>query len=274
MPYVTQPLMLEAVFSAVTERIKNGLMPTYLLHPRTPLFRSVPEKYAALNGESLLELSSAQENLRIRNATDFGNRFSGSSYSTKIASRGALYFSESEASLVNEHFWYARDKRAYRDELTGYPVLHPSLVEKRILKASISAPMLVADLDVHAGHDVGFLNELQQSAEIQSVMKLTRYPYQSLLEAMKSSTDCSVARGIGLAVATSRELFGLRVGTIRESDRSSDETGNNLVLYGMQDKFLTGLKIESVFCFGYDSTGDFLITEHQTEDIAARKSTT
>ena len=48
---------------------------------------------------------------------------------------------------------------------------------------------------------------------------------------MNNPDDCSVARGIGLAIADSGFLHGLSVQTVRTSERSAGERGDNLVLF-------------------------------------------
>jgi hypothetical protein len=65
--------------------------------------------------------------------------------------------------------------------------------------------------------------------------------------------DCSVARGIGLAVAHSGFLKGLCVQTVRESDRSDEERGDNLVLFAPAGTPVGGLYIEGAYYFGKTS---------------------
>lgn len=55
--------------------------------------------------------------------------------------------------------------------------------------------------------------------------------------------------GIGLAVAQSRPLLGLSVQTVRESDRSTEERGDNLVLFGAPGQTIPGLYIEQALYF-------------------------
>ena len=67
---------------------------------------------------------------------------------------------------------------------------------------------------------------------------------------MVDPEDCSVARGIGLAIAQTGILRGLSVQTVRKSDRSSDERGDNLVLFTAPGRPVSTLYIEQAYYFG------------------------
>jgi hypothetical protein len=59
-----------------------------------------------------------------------------------------------------------------------------------------------------------------------------------------------VARGIGLAIAHSSYLHGLSVETVRESARSAEERGDNLVLYAPA---VHNLDVDQAWYFGKTS---------------------
>lgn len=62
------------------------------------------------------------------------------------------------------------------------------------------------------------------------------------------SDDCSIARGLALAIANSH-LRGLAVQTVRRSGRSADERGDNLVLFGNSQNEIPGLYVDEAFYF-------------------------
>jgi hypothetical protein len=66
---------------------------------------------------------------------------------------------------------------------------------------------------------------------------------------MSDGDDCSVARGIGLAVGNSDYLSALEAGTIRPSGRSSEETGDNVVFFGNDGQTIPNLYIEKAYLF-------------------------
>jgi len=72
-------------------------------------------------------------------------------------------------------------------------------------------------------------------------------------EEMTDPGDCSVARGIGLAITHSSYLHGLSVETVREPERSADERGDNLVLYARQGQAVPNLYIDQTWYFGKTS---------------------
>jgi hypothetical protein len=70
---------------------------------------------------------------------------------------------------------------------------------------------------------------------------------------MTDPDDCSVARGIGLAVAHSGYLSGMSVETVRDSARSADERGDNLVFYAASGQAVPNLYIDQAWYFGKTS---------------------
>jgi hypothetical protein len=97
--------------------------------------------------------------------------------------------------------------------------------------------VLVADLSPHNPRARRFLREMGAGA----------------WEQMTDPDDCSVARGMGLAIAHSGFLRGLSVQTVRSSERSADERGDNLVLFSAPGQAVPGLYIEEASFFGKTS---------------------
>ena len=66
---------------------------------------------------------------------------------------------------------------------------------------------------------------------------------------MTDPKDCSVARGIGLAIAETGTFRGLAVETVRESERSAEERGDNLVLFASPGTRVGGVYIEEAYYY-------------------------
>jgi hypothetical protein len=92
--------------------------------------------------------------------------------------------------MVNEAMHYIRKVGVWA--LTG----------RCVIKMRLMGSMLVADLSPHNPRSRRFLRELGKN----------------IWEQMVDPKDCSVARGIGLAIAQNRALRGLSVQTVRESE--------------------------------------------------------
>ena len=102
------------------------------------------------------------------------------------------------------------------------------------MKMRLMGSMLVADLSPHNPRARRFLRELGKDA----------------WEQMVDLKDCSVARGIGLAVAQSGALRGLSVQTVRESERSAEERGDNIVFLMSPGQAVSNVYIEEAYYFG------------------------
>ena len=74
-------------------------------------------------------------------------------------------------------------------------------------------------------------------------------PARSLWDHMCDGDDCSVARGIGLAVGNTPFLSALQATTVRPSDRSSEESGDNLVFFGRNGQTIPNLFVEKAYVF-------------------------
>lgn len=92
---------------------------------------------------------------------------------------------------------------------------------------------LVADLSPHNPGAMRFFRELGKD----------------IWERVNDPKDCSWARGIGLAIAHSG-LQGVCVQTVRRSNRSDEERGDNLVLFASPGCPVSALYIERVYYYG------------------------
>jgi hypothetical protein len=109
-----------------------------------------------------------------------------------------------------------------------------ALTGKCVLRMRVIDQFTVADLSPHNPTSRRLLRELGRGVE----------------DEMKDSKDCSVARGIGLAIAQCGYLSGMTAQTVRESERSEEEKGDNLVLFAPQNVKLAYLEVDKVIYFG------------------------
>jgi hypothetical protein len=108
-----------------------------------------------------------------------------------------------------------------------------------VLRITVSGTLLVADLSPHNPAGVRFLRELGPKTWDQ----------------MNDPDDCSVARGIGLALGKTRFLHGLSVQTVRASERCEEERGDNLVFFS-PGASVQGIEVDQVYFFGKTGTPD------------------
>ncbi len=153
---------------------------------------------------------------------DYDNRFSGPSYSPNIPAAGGLYCVMEQQALVNEAMHYSTLPRGQ------------ALVGKCVIRIRLMGAMLVADLSPHNPNAKKFLQDLAVGT----------------WDRMSDPDDCSVARGIGLAIANSPKLNGLIAQTVRESERSPEERGDNLVLFARPGSAVTNVFIDRAYFFG------------------------
>ena len=252
MPIVMSEEALAKAYWAAKKKIDAGDIPTLPLYPKQTLYRSIdPTKsYTYLpkpaNGQPVSRML-ADKMLSPGDGMREGvmNRFSGlplaeghpgvvtsasygppgsapGSATRGIPAAGGLYCVLQQQALVNEAAHYSRKVPVW------------SLANRCVLKIRLTTLMQVADLSPHNPRALRFLRELGVGT----------------WEEMTDPKDCSVARGIGLAVAQSSFLAGLAVQTVRSSERSEEERGDNLVLYGPQGKMIPGIQVEEVYFFG------------------------
>ena len=109
--------------------------------------------------------------------------------------------------------------------------------------------MLAADLSPHNPGAYNFIEKVFNAGAVQSALRSAGNPPRSAWDGLNDGTDCSFARGVGLAVANSGYLHALQAGTARPSERSPLERGDNLVLFGTDGKPVRNLWIEEAYVF-------------------------
>jgi hypothetical protein len=124
-----------------------------------------------------------------------------------------------------------------------------SMADRCVVKIVLMGQMLVADLSPHNPGTASFLRRVEQTPDFIDLLARTQYSSRiSLWDRLVDGDDCSIARGLGLAIANSH-LRGLAVQTVRRSGRSADERGDNLVLFGNSQNEIPGLYVDEAFYF-------------------------
>lgn len=226
MPTVEHREVLADTYRATLKLIEAGELPTLLVQTGTALFTNInpnqewtwlpkPKRVSYVSKFDANRLLVPRDGHKERK-----NRFSGPSLDRDVPAAGGIYCVLQQQALVNERIHYS--------ERPGTV----SLCGRCVLRIRLMGSLLVAELSPHNPRALAFLRELGSDT----------------WDRMNDPDDCSVARGIGLAIAHSG-LRGLSVQTVRMSDRSDEERGDNLVLFGTQDQAIPGLYIDEVSYF-------------------------
>jgi len=225
-PKVLSNSALAAAYAAAKKKIDD--LPTLLLQADTTLYRSFNPNspYSQLPkpapGKHVSKMQANKLLVPGDGAIDLSNRFSGPSNDPAIPAAGGLYCVLQQQALVNESAHYSKKVPVW------------ALSGRCVLKMRLMGAMLVADLSPHNPRSKRFLRELGKGT----------------WEEMTDLKDCSVARGIGLAIAETGVMRGLSVQTVRESERSADERGDNLVLFTLPGQPVSGVYIEEAYYYG------------------------
>ena len=203
MPTVNDPAALRKAY--VAARANLAEVPTFMVQARQTVFRSInPDFLRKPAAGGSISLSATIPLLRPYDSSREGkDRFTGPSRNTDVPQCGGLYCAMQQQALVNESAHYSRKAHAW------------ALSGRCVLRLRITGSIFVADLSPHEPHALRFLRSLGPKT----------------WEQMNDPHDCSVARGIGLACAQSGFLHGLSVQTVRTSNRSVEQRGDNLVLF-------------------------------------------
>jgi hypothetical protein len=196
---------LKQAYEAARAKIVKREIPTLLIQGGQPLFRYTPSAILprpAAGGH----VSKADANkvlVPYDLGAERGYRFSGPSHNPAVPAAGGLYCVLQQQALMNESMHYSGK---------GGDL---ALDGKCVLRLRVMGALMVADLSPHNPGSRRFLDSLGPKT----------------WDEMNDADDCSVARGIGLAIADSGFLRGLAVQTVRTSERSAGERGDNLVLF-------------------------------------------
>lgn len=252
MPTIQRPDVLAAIYDATRLLIDKRAVPTTVVQAGHTIFRSVPVKYLpkpAPGGHA--SKSKANDALMPRdNGADGANRFSGPSGSPIIPGASGLYCVLQSQALVNEVMHYSRQAGVHKTMPSGTRFVDAALGDKVVIRIRLMSSILSVDLSPHNPGHVEFLNKLLNSPGVQQKLASTQYASRvSLWNRIVDSDDCSVSRGIGLAVAASGVYTGLVAQTVRKSGRSIEERGDNLILYGQHMRPIPNLYVEEAYYF-------------------------
>lgn len=260
MPTVSRPDVLSATYAAAASLIRSHEVPTTLIAAGQTIFRSVPIKYLPRPspGQHLSKTIALNALMPMDGVMERNNRFSGPSYNPSIPAAGGLYCVLQQQALMNEVMHYARRAGVHKNpKPAGLTFAEAAMLDKCVLKIVLMKQALVADLSPHNPGLSSFLKKLEQAGGLLNLLAGTQYSSAvSAWQRMIDSDDCSVARGIGLAVANTNFLSGLTVETVRRSGRSTEERGDNLVLFGSAGQAVPGLYVEEAYYFNANGSLD------------------
>lgn len=231
MPTVNSKDALAKAYEKATEKIRRGEIPTMYVEGGQVLYRSInpdsPYTYLPKPAPGGHVSKALANKLLIPGdgILDLKNRFSGPSYNPSIQPASGLYCVLQQQALVNESTHYS-GKSAYW-----------ALAGRCVLRMRVMGSIQVADLSPHNPGGMRFFREIGGDT----------------WDRVNDPKDCSVARGIGLAVAHSGFLRGMSVQTVRESERSDEERGDNLVLFAPSGSQVPVLYIEGAYYYGKKS---------------------
>ena len=247
MPTVARPDVVKATYDAVSALIRLREIPTEILYAGHAIYRSVPARYLPkpAPGGHVSKAQAAKALEPFDGTVERNNRFSGPSYNPLIPAAGGLYCVLQQQALVNEVIFYARRAGVHRTIPAGGTLAATAIADKAIVKIVLMGQMLVADLSPHNPGTAAFITKIEHTPGYLDLLARTQFSSKvSFWSRMVDSDDCSVARGVGLAIAAATHLRGLSVQTVRKSGRSADETGDNVVLFGNAGSPIPGLYVD------------------------------
>jgi hypothetical protein len=252
MPNVGSPAVLSAVYQATLHHAGNA--PTTLIPADSTFFRAFDQTYFTVDTHRhILRRDQAMNTLVIRDQHSDQNRFTGLSHDPRIPSCGGLYCALQQQALVNEVAHYVEAARTQSAAAGGAaapkPVPRTAVFNsKAAVKIRALGPVLAVDFSPHNAHGMSFVNSIGADGNVKSAMKAAGRGSTSFWDAMNDGVDCSVARGLGLALAK-HGYEALCVQTVRSSERSPLERGDNLIFFGQQGQVVRNLSVVEAYLF-------------------------
>ncbi len=244
MPVLQQAAVFRAAYDAMKALLDRREAPTRQLYGNQYVFRSVAAQYLPRPASGQFA-TDAQQRAAL-SPFDEGadrNRWSGTA-APGVAPCGGLYCVLQQQALVNEVMHYFRGQRG---PLSPF---HPAaFADKAIVKIRVNRTVLCVDLSSSNPYSKDFLALLLDCIARQSTQPVRGpFPHTNALEIHRAlgAHDASIPRGIGLAVAHCGFAPALIVPTLRFSDRSIHERGDNIVFFGSNGKPIPGLTVEEI----------------------------
>jgi hypothetical protein len=230
MPSARNPIVFEQAYRAAAELVADRIVPTRQIgFQRDQLFRYVDRKYLPKPAPGTFA-SAAQQAAAISPFDEHAdaNRWSGKSPVPGIQSRGGLYAVIHPHALINElRHGNAKWNPAWNEK---------KLDQFAIVEIQIQRSHLMMDLSPANPGGQRFWKLFWTKSKLDPAIHQPRL----------KSEDCSIQRAIGLAAAHAPYLQGLIVQTIRTSDRSPGEVGENIIFYGPNQRPIPHLTVEKV----------------------------
>jgi hypothetical protein len=252
MAKVMFPALLAAVYDATLRRA--GDAPTTIIPTDSTIFRYFDQKYFVEDTHRrIFRRDHAMTTLVVRNAGSDDNRFTGLSHAPRIASWGGLYCAMQQQSLVNEAAFYVESARASAAAARGAVAPKPLprsavMYSKAAIKIRTMGPVIAADLSPHNPYGKQFVDSLGADGSVKLAMTNVGKGSMPLWDMVNDGTDSSAARGLGLALAK-HGYEGLCVQTVRSSERSPLERGDNLIFFGENNAVIRNLSIVEAYLF-------------------------
>lgn len=248
------PKLLTAVYSETLSLAWNA--PTTLLGPDTTLVRAFepdPVWIRFDHSRHILRRDQADNALKVQDENYPKNRWTGVSSAPGIKNQGGLYCALQQQAIVNEVAHYVQEDRLKAAAAAGRAAPKPlprpaTLNQKCVIKIRVLGVYTAADLSPHNPGSDAFLDSLGQASAVKHELAASGRGWRNLREAINDSNDCSVARGIGIAMGH----FGyeaLLVQTTRTSERSPFELGDNVIFFGKQGERIPNLSVEEAYLF-------------------------
>lgn len=242
MPTVQSPAVLKAVYLEASKLIRQHAIPTEILGPPRRVFHYFDRTYIRRTASGDFARLAANEAALVVRDSKGQNRFSGPAGIAGVPDCGALYCSTQQQAQINEILHYSRNSGAFPDPQIA-------LQQKCIAQIQIRGVIAAADLSAHNPGSRRFLERLGSATAVQDALRAAGRPSRFLGDHMADGDDCSVARGIGLAVASCEYLNALQATTVRRSERSDEEMGDNIVFFGREGQVVPNLWVEKAYVF-------------------------
>ncbi len=244
MPSIQNPARFLAAYVAMKALLEARRAPTRQLYGNQFVFRAIDAAY--LPPPPPGGFATPQQQSNALSPFDEGadrNRWSGSGVGG-VAGRGGLYCVLQQQALVNEAMHYHRGQKG-----PAGPFDPAALAAKAIVKIRLNRTRLCVDLSTSNPGAKDFLALLLDMVERGSTQPMKAgFPHINSVAIQKAlgAADASVPRGVGLAVAGCGYAPNLIVPTMRFSERSIYERGDNLVFFGPQQAPIPGLSVEAI----------------------------
>jgi hypothetical protein len=254
MPMIKSPTLLKAAYDATMKIAREA--PTTLLEPFSTVFRAFSSDYFVVDTHRhILRRDHAEGALRIPPYGQDQNRWTGTSgHAAGVPAKGGLYCSVQQQATVNEAAHYFQAGREASAAARGVPAPNPLprtavLHSKCVVKIRLLGRWLVADLSLrHNPAALSFLDRIGADLAVRAAMQAIAGRSVRVSEQINDPNDCSLARGIGLALAQAG-YQGLQVETARMSERSVFERGDNLIFFGAVGQRIPNLSVEEAYLF-------------------------